>query len=617
MAPWCAAAGLLLVIASCSDYALQTGQVSTDVSGAPPGSGVASVTLAAELECALVDESPALVDGTCTAFEGTEFPFAEDDVARNSWTEPTGTFEATLERSPDTGCARVAWGEESGPWTVLDGCTLASRSLGGPDSYAGGSGSATWVEPTGELRYAGMQWQEVGYDIGIFSSLFSPVVSVPAPSGRYADLLVADLDGDGAVEIVGAGEVLHSDGEVVGIFPAPEQVLQNSPAAFDVDGDGIGEVVNAVGIWQAFGENEGVRWTWPAGDDRSGSWPFSGAPVLVDGQVHIVGSTVGAVFLADASGVVQWIADVPQGKEGSIGRFGLGDVDGDGESDICTPGTEAVHVLNLMGEATQEYSYGRASGQAGTGCSMADLNADGVYEMYALGPQGFQVIDGLRQRVVYQDPEAVLSASPWGGPMIGDLDGDGSAEVVVSGFRDVTYSGFRLRRVYSSASGSWARTRPVWNQYNYDATTVHDNGRIVADPIPSWEAYGGLYRGQPAHDGDFPDLLPELVDSCADECGSGGTVLVLARVQNAGSADAPAGSRLRLRTRIDGTWAARAEVTLAEGIPSLGASESVVIELPYEQLGTAQVLEVEAPAGTPECDRVNDRANVEIDACGQ
>lgn len=252
------------------------------------------------------------------------------------------------------------------------------------------------------------------------------------------------------------------------------------------------------------------------------------------------------------------------------------------------------------------------------GCAMADLDGDRVYEVIDWSLNGLRIHDGATGRELAFLPDIGIRylLDP---PLIADVDGDGEAEIVVAGnSRAQLEAGEQSPTalyIIGSADGRWTRTRPVWNQIGYDVVSIRDDGREVVFPCSNPDTYNS-YRAQPAHDGPYPDLVPVLVDWCADACTdeAGSVVAVSVRAENLGAAEAPAGATLRLLTFSPATGLVeRASTVLPAITPGMGTA-SVVFTVPVAW-GDLQVLEVIGDFDT-ECDMVNDRLDLLLNVCG-
>jgi hypothetical protein len=197
-------------------------------------------------------------------------------------------------------------------------------------------------------------------------------------------------------------------------------------------------------------------------------------------------------------------------------------------------------------------------------------------------------------------------------PIVLDVDGDGSMEIVVTGGGGGPASMDQSTLyVIGPAQGRWARGRPVWNQLGYDITSIDDDGRIQPLPAPAWDTYQA-WRAQPSHDGLHPDLKVAATDSCASSCETDGTVWLAVQVSNPGSEDS-AGGTVSLHTWDGSAWSTVATTTFG-AVPAGEALEGVLLEVPAGSWGQLQVVAVDGDSD--ECDFVNDRVTVVEDPCG-
>ena len=289
-----------------------------------------------------------------------------------------------------------------------------------------------------------------------------------------------------------------------------------------------------------------------------------------------------------------------------------GDVDGDGVAEILVPSDRrSLLLMTSTGQVLHRWPY---QFQDFPGHILADLDADGEYEIAVLDADGFRIYDGQTYETLAEDltihnggfaePDR-LSGGFYNPIIAADVDNDNSMELIVGGRNE---SGDMVIRVYGPATGRWARGRPIWNQYAYDITSVYDDGSLVPYPIPGWKAYNA-YRAQPAHDGKRPDLQPTLLAACVPDCTQGEIQLVVG-VQNTGSAEADVVT-VRLHTFLAGRWQMVAERQV--GRIAAMDSQSVALAVDATLWGERQVLEVEGDE--EECDRVNDRVEITFDLC--
>lgn len=155
-----------------------------------------------------------------------------------------------------------------------------------------------------------------------------------------------------------------------------------------------------------------------------------------DGVPEVIAATYSVFALNGEDGSVQWSVD-PQGGRVWAG-VAVADIDGDGQAEIITGhGSGYVHVINRDG--TIRWSV-QPIDREFRGLSVYDLDADGTLEIIATAARGSKT-----NAWVYEHdgslrtgwPQLTDSApeSAWGtyndNAGIGDIDGDGQAEIVV------------------------------------------------------------------------------------------------------------------------------------------------------------------------------------------
>ena len=399
--------------------------------------------------------------------------------------------------------------------------------------------------------------------------------------------IFADIDLDGDAEVLTCSGVYRLDGT-----PLVEQAEDDGTETFvmDLDGDGYPDWVNRTGIWDP---RDGTGGAFPR--DLTPEAGFYGVPLgdgAGGGAVGFVGRNTewavvaaGGTELSRVAGTDTW------------GLAAVGDVDGDGEPDVVRirEDEEELVVTDAEGVEKQAWPFGQ-SGLWGGGVSLADLDADGAYEIILLTTDRLYILDGASGDTLGRYDVGVLARDS--APAIADVDGDGSAEIVVvadwiPNMRVV---------VLGPATGRWARTRPIWNQLAYDAASVHDDGTLVRLGTPGWQGLQA-FRAQPGRDGELPDLAVSLSATAAEVCEEAGeSVEVL--VRNLGSTEAPAGARLRLQA-----WDGAARQVLYDAtLPAIPPGSRVVLTWvgPLE----AQGLLVDVEAVGQECDPLDDHAEL-------
>lgn len=253
---------------------------------------------------------------------------------------------------------------------------------------------------------------------------------------RSSSPVMADLTGDGSNEIVvgshdgylrayrGNGTPLWTVAAVPGVgagckAQTTSSAIGSSPAVADLDGDGRVEVVIGVGTSWTPNQNGSVivvdgatgatKWRWTGSRDFGNVWIDS--PVN-DGWCEAVFST-------------------PT----------LGDVNGDGHTDIVFGGwDQRIWALDRFGQTISGFPF-TADDTVWSSPALFDSDNNGAAEIYIGGdstPLGyfdnlggvFRALDASSGTVVEmwnKSPSEVIMSSP----AIGDIDGDGRAEVIV------------------------------------------------------------------------------------------------------------------------------------------------------------------------------------------
>ncbi|MFZ5477664.1 MAG: hypothetical protein ACOZNI_12885 [Myxococcota bacterium] len=437
-------------------------------------------------------------------------------------------------------------------------------------------------------------------------------VSVSTAPGVWTHAAVAqgvapglrDVDRDGVPEILFGGTVRWLDGTVVEL---PTRFRTLWEVAYGDGVDGAPTFLTGDGHYAL----EGTQLAqWPESAGQCNISFLQTFPVYEGATSFLAVDGLGPLAMGlDGRATWSGISGDPRGYPEESGMAAaLGDTDGDGAPDLCVAVDDRVVVVSADGTVLLDAPTGTEGAWRGAGCALADLDADDNYEVISLSLAGLRLYD-VETAALLAHRDDVCGGYWEAPPVVADVDGDDSAEIVVTGSPCDGSPGASLF-VIGPQSGRWARTRPIWNQAAYDPTVVADDGTIVTFPRSNPETLRA-YRAQPARDGARPDLVPEGLDACAVSC-EDGTVEVSVRVLNKGSVEAPAGTRIALYAG-DTTFAEVASATLTDPVPAGWASAAVTLEVPVSEWGDQQLLEV---AGADECDVLNDRIELSLpDPC--
>jgi FG-GAP-like repeat len=325
---------------------------------------------------------------------------------------------------------------------------------------------------------------------------------------------LADLDGDGRVEVLLGATVYDDQGCIVHEQPYPSFSIGPIAVAIDIDEDNRAELVlgDVLLEWQggAWVSDPtfvgGTRGHVAVADFFAGGLPGAQTVVIAGNAARVQGLD-GAVLFGPI--------DIPAGGGGPPT---VADFDGDGRPEFASAGAGAYVVFDLdcvVDGAVGGCASGRTDGilwqqpsqdlsSQVTGSSVFDFDADGRAEAVYADECFLRVYDGATGRVIYSQPRS--SGTTYENPVVVDVDGDFHAEIVTSNndyaaitcpmadplFAGVLYAASHGVQVLAQQNDDWAASRPVWNQHAYHITNVDDRGLVlptIGNP-PHWRTEG-------------------------------------------------------------------------------------------------------------------------------
>lgn len=295
---------------------------------------------------------------------------------------------------------------------------------------------------------------------GVGDGTFGAPTFIPSDNQIPRDVVAADMDGDGLLDIVvgnAVGSVRVRPGSVPGFVFDTGFFATSGPAdaiaVADLDGDGALDVLASSG---------GGEWLPGAGDGTLGAAVSLGlglgfVPDVVaddvdgDGILDVVAldGATDAVVVALGLGGGLFAAPQAFGVGDGPTRVGVGDVDGDGAADLVVAnggiGTNGATVAVLRGLGGGDFAPATFHGQnVGDGLALIDVDRDGhldvvtsdgffgtVSVLFGAGDGSFpQQSDHAGER----RPDPVAAA---------DLDGDGLPDLVAVHLDDASLTVFR------------------------------------------------------------------------------------------------------------------------------------------------------------------------------
>ncbi len=259
--------------------------------------------------------------------------------------------------------------------------------------------------------------------------------------GMAAGATLADLDGDGASEVIVASrdDSVHvftgAGADFAGWPRGTGGDVTATPAVGDLSGDGDLEIV--------VGSADGNLWAWEHNGAVVAGWPVAlGAAVEAtaaladldgDGALEAVVAGGSQLHVIGAAGAEK--AGFPVAVAGSVGARGVavGDLDGDGAVEIVQATSSTLHAFRANGAAQPGWPKASAGATSSLRRApiLADLDGDSDLEVVIGGGSGGGVVEAYHGdgAAVAGWPKAT-SAECGGAIAAGDLDADGAPEVV-------------------------------------------------------------------------------------------------------------------------------------------------------------------------------------------
>jgi gliding motility-associated-like protein len=188
---------------------------------------------------------------------------------------------------------------------------------------------------------------------------------------------------------------------------------------------------------------------------------------------------------SDGGGVSIWNPrtglEIATGMAGSGGGIpAIGDLDGDCKPEIVVAFENQLMIYDYIPNTSLELRF-TIPIKEGSGCTsvaLFDFNLDGLLEIVYRDEENLYIINGYTGVIL--DSYPVFSGTYLEGPIIADINNDGSAEIIVSGSLSNNMNISIL--AFESGGKSWAPARSIWNQYGYHVTNVNDDLSIPKEP---------------------------------------------------------------------------------------------------------------------------------------
>lgn len=421
--------------------------------------------------------------------------------------------------------------------------------------------------------------------------------------------VVADLEGDGTVEIVFDRMILEgATGEVRAILPTSGRGISlRSPVIADVDLDGQQDIFLGP---QRFDSSGALRWTNGGADPRSVHVAIANLDDDPEAEILMVSGTLLEAFKADGTRIYR--SELPSNNGGPPC---VADFTGDGSVEIGIAVGSAVAVYKLDG--TQVWTHPSFdSTLAHAGCSGYDFDGDGAYEFLHADQHTFYIFDGATGEVLFSDARHT-STTIFEFPVVADVNRDGSANIVIASNINDERPGWAGVTVYRHRDDGWARSGPTWGVHDFAVTNLIGDGTVPVRPVPSWLEHN-VFRARPTVDSDaLPDLKVRIEDVCADSCDTG-PVRISYVVTNQGGVPVRAGTPVSLYLVHGAQWIHR-HTDYLPPIPAGWSLAARELQIHPSELGDALVMVIDDDGSgegrVEECDDTNNLGAFEGRIC--
>lgn len=420
---------------------------------------------------------------------------------------------------------------------------------------------------------------------------------------NYPQPAVVDLDADGDVEVVYDQAVVAGADGSTHFTLSGVATSYRAPVLADIDADGTQEIVLGERVFSHTGALE---------VDTGCTYPSAFAAVA-----DIDGDAVGELILVTGSFAILYESDGTMIRAMNLpgsnpGPPSVADYDGDGEVELAVPASSAISVWEFSGSQLWSSPVDDYSGMAG--CSGYDIDGDGAYELLYADQSMFRIYDGATGAVRYAN-NSHDSATLWEYPVTADVDGDGSAEIVIAS-NGVNWQGIT---VFGHTGSGWQASGPTWGTHDFSLSNLEPDG-TVPSPAPLPGSGHNVFRARPIVDQPaLADLAVFIEDLCVASCEHGPAKLSFA-VSNQGQQSVPAGASVALYA-LDGGAEVLIDTAELDEIPAGQVVAAGVLELHPDEWGEDGLLLRVDDDGTGvgavrECDESNNEYEYGDRPCG-
>lgn len=275
-------------------------------------------------------------------------------------------------------------------------------------------------------------------------------------------MAIGDMDGDGVPEVIGGNRaykvnITNPTGASGNSFtlwskcgkqgPNNEthnEAVDGATAIADMDGDGLPDVIETNG-----------RFRNPSGK----------------GGLYIWNPRTGKVMHTDIINDLPIYSDNQWAYGVSVAFIGdIDNADGKNQPEICFTGYMKSYAFRYDPQTkrlTQKWVINTNDDSGATTMVMFDFDQDGDNELVYRDTQSLRILDG-KTGANKIPVTACTSGTAIEYPVVADINGDGAAEIIVTGDT-------RLHVYASSPAGTCALARKAWNQFAYNSVNINED----------------------------------------------------------------------------------------------------------------------------------------------